>query len=144
MSRPRVPLILVVDDEREVREEVSRVLTAAGFECRCCGTAQSAIELAAVETPDMILADVNLDGHSGMEMCEQIKGGASRAEIPVMFLSEAQTPDVIRRRHAMGGTYYLRKPLDGDVLVGLIDSALWEPRDAAGPARRQPLATSPC
>jgi CheY-like chemotaxis protein len=44
-----------------------------------------------------------------------------------MFLSGAQIPDVIRRAHAAGGVYYLRKPFDPPVLLELVDKALWVP-----------------
>jgi CheY-like chemotaxis protein len=47
---------------------------------------------------------------------------------PVMFLSGTQVPDIIRRTHGAGGTYYLRKPFDGMVLLELIDKALASPR----------------
>jgi len=47
--------------------------------------------------------------------------------VPVMFLSGAQIPDIIRRSHAAGGTYYLRKPFDPEVLLELIQKALWMP-----------------
>jgi CheY-like chemotaxis protein len=48
-----------------------------------------------------------------------------------MFLSGAQIPDIIRRSHAAGGTYYLRKPFDPEVLVELVQKALWMPHLAS-------------
>ena len=137
------PLILVVDDEKEVLENVANVLTQAGFDCQCCSTAQAAIEFAAMHTPDMILSDINLGGHSGLEMCERIKEDEALKEVPVMFLSGAQIPDIIRRSHAVGGTYYLRKPFDPGVLVELVDKAMWMPQLAENRARSG-QATASC
>ncbi len=121
------PLILVVDDKADVLAEVAQILTAANFACRCCTTIEDA--MAAVEQcpPDLILSDVNLQGHSGLEMCERIKQNPALKGVPVMFLSGAQIPDIIRRTDVVGGTYYIRKPFDSGVLVELIDKALCAP-----------------
>ena len=130
------PLILVVDDEQEVLNEVAAVLSNAGFECRCCKTAAAAIEEANANSFDLIISDINLHGHSGLEMCEQIKQNQTLRDVPVMFLSGAQIPDIIRRSHAVGGAYYLRKPFDPEVLVELIDKALWMPHLVTNRASR--------
>jgi DNA-binding NarL/FixJ family response regulator len=50
------------------------------------------------------------------------------ANVPVMFLSRLQTPDIIRRHDALGVSYYLRKPVDPGVLRELVDNVVCEPR----------------
>ncbi len=131
------PMVLVVDDEPEVLEEVATVLKRANFDCECCTTAEAAIALAESSPPDLIISDINLQGHSGLEMCEEIKKREALADVPVMFLSGAQIPDIIRRSHAVGGTYYLRKPFDATVLVELVDKALWMPHLVSSHAGRR-------
>ncbi|MBN1588848.1 MAG: response regulator [Pirellulales bacterium] len=121
------PLILVVDDEAEVLGEVATALAGAGYVCHCCNNANDALQFADTHTPDLILSDINLDGHSGLEMCEQLKTKDNVKDVPIMFLSGAQIPDIIRRSHAVGGAYYLRKPFDPEVLLELVDKALWMP-----------------
>ena len=94
----------------------------------------SAVALLKTVSPDLIISDINLAGQSGLTLCERLKQDhASMADVPVMFLSGAQIPDIIRRAHAAGGTYYLRKPFDPQVLLELVDKALWMPH-LAGPA----------
>ncbi len=127
MDKTQQPLILVVDDETDVLGEVASVLGKSGYCCHCCGTSQAAIEFVASNHPDLIISDINLEGHSGLEMCERIKEDEALKDVPIMFLSGAQIPDIIRRSHAVGGTYYLRKPFDPEVLVELVDKALWMP-----------------
>ena len=78
-----------------------------------------------------------LHGQSGLDMCQRIRQSQALAEVPVMFLSAAQIPDIIRRTDALGGTYYLRRPFDPGVLVELIDKALRRPQLVAGGADRQ-------
>jgi len=126
MNEPveRKPLILVVDSQQEVLDAVAQVLPLTKFDCRCCNCAEVAIATAASTPPDLIISDINLHGHSGLQMCEQIKQHAALTDLPVMFLSGTQIPDIIRRSDADGGTYYLRKPLDPEVLTELVDRAL--------------------
>ncbi len=142
MSSQDQPLILVVDDEVSVLDSVAGVLAHVGYTCECCSTADAAIEFARANQLDLIISDINLDGHSGLEMCERIKEDQGLRDVPVMFLSGAQIPDIIRRSHAVGGTYYLRKPFDPEVLVELIDKALWMPHLAERKARQQQPAAS--
>jgi CheY-like chemotaxis protein len=118
------PLVLVIDDEREVLEQVTAVLSRANFACRCCTTADEAWAAAQANPPDLILCDVNLQGESGLTLYERIKQQPGLEAAPVMFLSGAQLPDVVRRSHPAGGVYCLRKPFSADVLVELIDQAL--------------------
>lgn len=121
------PLVLVIDDEREVLDEVTAVLSRANFACCCCTTSEEAMAAVQATPPDLILCDVNLQGESGLELCEQITRLPGREEVPVMFLSGAQLPDIIRRSFVSGGIYCLRKPFDPDVLVELIDQAIGVP-----------------
>ncbi len=121
------PLVLVVDDEQSVLDDVAAALGADGFRCMLCTCAADALERALAEPPELIISDINLHGHSGLEMCEEIKSHDALRDVPVMFLSGAQIPDIIRRSHAVGGTYYLRKPFDPEVLVELVHKALYMP-----------------
>ncbi|MDY0168003.1 MAG: response regulator [Thermoguttaceae bacterium] len=125
------PLVLVVDDEQSVLDEVAAALQADGFRCTLCTTPADALAKALAEPPELIISDINLHGHSGLEMCEEIKSHAELHDVPVMFLSGAQIPDIIRRSHAAGGTYYLRKPFDPEVLVELVHKALYMPHLAS-------------
>lgn len=118
------PLILLVDDDQEVLDEVASMLTASGFDCQCCATAESAIVAAETILPDLILSDTTLPGAAGVEMCHRIHQDPRLVNVPVMFLSSAQIPDIIRRSDGVRGAYYVRKPVAGEVLLELIDRAL--------------------
>lgn len=121
------PLVLVVDDEPIVLESVSSVLARNGYRCQSFTTAEEAIAFAKTIAVDLIISDINLGTVSGLEMCEQIREDENAKDTPVMFLSGAQIPDVVRRSHEVGGTYYLRKPFDPEVLIELVDKAMWMP-----------------
>jgi two-component system chemotaxis response regulator CheY len=118
---PQLPLVLLIDQTPEVLSSVSDLLIRAGYACHACASAETALAFTQVHSPDIILCDVSLHDGSGPELCQKIKEGASREYLPVMYFSGTQTPDIIRRS---GATYSLRKPLDPDVLLELIDQAL--------------------
>lgn len=122
------PLVLVVDEDRDVWNKVTAALPEAKFACRCCATAEEATTAAEATPPDLILCNVNLQGESGQETCQRIKRRPGLEGVPVMYLSGSQLPDIIRRSDPAGGMYCLRKPFDAHVLVELIDQALGVPQ----------------
>jgi two-component system chemotaxis response regulator CheY len=124
------PQVLLVDDEVEILHKTAAVLTAAGYRCQACTTPEAAVELALANPPDLILTDVSLGPVSGVQLCEEIRLLAGFHDVPVMFLSAAQTPDIIRRHNSVGAAYYLRKPIDPAVLVELIEHVVCVPQAA--------------
>ena len=122
--RRQQSLILVISAQAEVLDEVATILTGADLACRCCTTAEDAVTAAESSLPDLIISDINLHGHSGLDICQRIRQNEALTAVPVMFLSGGQTPDIIRRHDTLGCSYYLRRPFDPEVLVELIDTAL--------------------
>ena len=120
-------MVLVIDDDAEIVSNLTHVLTSAGYTVHCCRDGESALEAVHAMTPDLVISDINLAGHSGLALCERLQKEEGLAGVPVMFLSGAQIPDIIRRSRDAGGTYYLRKPFDPSVLLELVDKALWMP-----------------
>jgi CheY-like chemotaxis protein len=123
--------ILAIDDDPDILAELCQALCPCGYTCHTCPDGPTALAMAPRMRPDLIISDINIGGASGLELCEQLKQHPELCEVPVMFLSGAQVPDIIRRSHAAGGTYYLRKPFDPQVLIELVDKALWMPHVAA-------------
>ncbi len=124
--------ILAIDDDASVLADLAATLSGAGYTCHCCPDADAARVMATSIKPDLIISDINIGEQSGLELCEQLKQESGLADVPVMFLSGAQIPDIIRRSHAVGGTYYLRKPCDPQVLLELVDKAMWLPHLVGG------------
>jgi CheY-like chemotaxis protein len=116
--------ILAIADAPEVLEKITIALESDFF-CQCCSTAQEAFEAVRSSPPALILCDLHLRGESGQEIFEQVKGRPGMEDVPVMFLSGSQLPDVVRRSPAAGmGVYCLRKPFSPQVLLELVDQAL--------------------
>jgi len=131
--------VLLIENEPAVVSRLVEVLTTAGYVLHCCSTSGAALEVAARIKTSLIISETNLAGVSGVMLCEHIKQTPGMEDVPVMFLSATQVPDVIRRTQPLGGAYYLRKPFEPEVLLELIDRALHMPHAA----RRCPGAVMP-
>ena len=112
--------VLIIDDSLTVRQQVSAVLTAAGYEVveACDGLAG----LEAVRTHgevSMILCDVNMPRMDGLEFLEKFKGENSR-QTPVVMLTTNGTPDLIARAKRAGARGWIVKPFQPDLLVGAV------------------------
>ena len=127
-TMPQDPaVVLVIDGDPLTLTGVAAVLDMAGYECHCARDAAAAAKAVRSLPIDLIICDVNLEGESGLALVQSLREEHGKADVPVLFVSSAQLPDIIRRTHDAGGTYYLRKPFDPDVLIELVGKALWMP-----------------
>lgn len=120
--------VLIVDDEPVAIEPLIIRLRVHGFEVTATGFGREALTLARGFHPDVILLDICLPDIDGLEVCEYLAGDPATADIPVIILSGWETPDVVRRCRAVGGTYYLRKPYDTNVVLLLVSQAVADHR----------------
>ena len=129
MDAPKTgkPVILVVDPDALTLTAMAASLHLSGYECICAQDSEAALKAASSESLDLLICDLNVDGNQGLEVSLQIRNLPNMSDVPVMFVSAHQTPDIIRRTHDAGGAYYLRKPFDPEVMLELVDKALWMP-----------------
>ena len=121
------PRILIVDEDPRFLEEIIGMLSAAGFACQGCTTIEAATLAVETQRPNLILTALDVQGVSGMEICHYVRKNCDRTDLPVMFLSATQMPDIIRRRDDGHGIYHLRRRLKGHVLLDLIEKVLPAP-----------------
>ncbi len=86
------PLILVVDDEQDLREIMSIKLNASGFDTAAAGSAVEAVDVAKKMHPDLILMDIHMPGVSGTDAALQIKQDPETKDIKIAFLSNLKDP----------------------------------------------------
>ena len=120
-------VILIIDNDPIMLTGIAAVLNMSGYECHCARDAMAAEKAVRSLALDLVICDVDLGRTSGLELCSQLRQQAGMEEVPVMFISGNQSPDIVRRSHAAGGAYYLRKPFDPEVLIELVSKALWMP-----------------
>ena len=119
--------ILLIDTDPQAQSAAAKVLERAGHTVFQARDRAAALRIASGQALDLVICDVHLGGESGLEVCRELRRLPGMQDIPVMFVSGSQLPDIIRRSHDAGGAYYLRKPLDPEVLTDLVTKALWLP-----------------
>ena len=117
-------MILVVDDNDDIRRLTSLQLQSAGFDVREAASGSEALT-AAEDGPDLIILDVMLPDIDGFEVCRRLKAQGSTASIPVMHLSAAYrgTSDKVHGLEG-GADGYLTHPADPDELLATVRSLL--------------------
>lgn len=120
--------ILCVDNDVDTISSLAQSLLHAGFACECCHDADAARRSVQRQIPDLIITSVEIGSTSGFELFQQLQATIEHlAEVPMIFLADAGIPDVVRQAHEAGAAYYVSKPFDPNVLLELVDKALWMP-----------------
>ena len=114
--------VLVVDDEPEVRNIISRGLPRHDLPCSTAANAQEALAIATAEPPILAIVDIRMPGHDGIWLLEQYKERwPDMAVIMLTGVSEAQTAIQCLRR---GADDYLMKPIDLEELATVAQRAV--------------------
>ena len=121
------PVVLVIDSDPLTMTGIAAALHLSGYECHCARDREAAVKAGNALALDLIISDVQVGRDSGLEICAEIQASDRNRDVSLMFISAQQAPDIVRRSHADGGVYYLRKPFDPDVLLELVDRAMWMP-----------------
>ena len=113
--------ILVVDDDLDLLELVSRTLESAGFTIDAVTSGLEALEITrGAERPDIVVLDVQLPGMSGYEICREIRDQFGES-LPILFVSGFRTEALDRVAGLLvGADDYLVKPFAPDELIGRV------------------------
>ncbi|MCB1960496.1 MAG: sigma 54-interacting transcriptional regulator [Rhodocyclaceae bacterium] len=121
-SADPAPRLLVVDDDPDLLRLLSMRLQASGFRVSAVDSAEAALSMMAVLTPDLVISDVRLPGRDGLALFDDIR--ARHPGLPVILLTAHGTiPDAVEAT-ARGVFDYLTKPFDSRVLLGKVRQAL--------------------
>ena len=114
--------ILVVDDDAGLRRALRRVLVSHGFDVELADDGALALSRLRLRPFDLLVLDVMMPGHDGIEVCEQLRARGS--DLPVLMLTAR---DAVRDRVAgleAGADDYLVKPFANEELVARIRALL--------------------
>ncbi|KLI63850.1 sigma-54-dependent transcriptional regulator [Aurantiacibacter marinus] len=115
--------ILIVDDERDIRDLVAGVLSDEGYECRTSGDSESAIAMVDERRPSLVLLDVWLHGspRDGLEVLDAIK--AREPGLPVIIFSGHGNIDTAVSAVSRGAMDFIEKPFEAGKLLHLVERA---------------------
>ena len=118
----RIPQVLVVDDEPNIRELVQVALKFHGCSVTTAGTGKAALRHAESDRPDLIVLDVMLPDMDGFEVCRRLRAAGN--EVPVIFLTARDTSSDTVTGLALGGDDYVTKPFSVESLVARVRAVL--------------------
>jgi DNA-binding response OmpR family regulator len=122
VSQEPKSLVLVVDDNHDIRVSLSSFLEKKGYEVISAGSGEEAIIEVKNKMPSVVLLDVRMPGMDGLVVLRHIKT-ISKKTIVIM-LTAAEEDDIMEEAKKIGATDYLTKPCDLDFLESTISSAL--------------------
>src|ERR1700729_522957 len=118
----RVPQVLVVDDEPNIRELVQVALKFHGCSVIAAANGKDALRQAEASKPDLIVLDVMLPDMDGFEVCRRLR--ATGNEVPVIFLTARDPSSDPVTGLAIGGDDYVTKPFSVEALVARVRAVL--------------------
>ena len=131
-----VPMkVLVVDDERAVRESIRRALELEGYEIELAEDGRQALDrLESDSQPDAVVLDILMPGVDGLEVCRTLRRSGS--SIPVLMLTaRTQVEDRVEGLDA-GADDYLTKPFALEELLARLRALLRRTADGSGETLR--------
>ena len=102
--------VLVVDDERQIRDLLGEFLEQEGYEVLLASAGEEAIELAERKIPHAILLDVKMPGINGIEVCKRLKAEPRTQFIPVIMITGYVDNKMIAIES--GADDFVNKPID--------------------------------
>ena len=116
--------ILVVEDEKDIRELIRFHLEQEGFAVLEAGTGEDGLEVATRERPVLVLLDLMLPTLDGLEVCRRLRASTSTATLPIIMLT-AKAAEVDRVLGLeMGADDYITKPFSPRELVARVRAVL--------------------
>jgi two-component system, OmpR family, KDP operon response regulator KdpE len=120
-ERPRLPRVLVVEDEPDLREIAKIVLEEEGFAVVTASDGKAALEQVLSWKPDVVLLDMGLPVMNGEEFVEALR--AEMSEPPLLIVMSA-AGTISERAARLGATACVAKPFDLDDLSAAVRQAL--------------------
>lgn len=128
-STTRTPArILVVDDDRAIRDSLERLMQLEGHEVRCAPDGAAALEAVRTDTVDLVLLDLTMPGVDGLTVCRVLRAEGDRTPV-LMLTARTDTSDRVAGLDA-GADDYLPKPFDPEELLARVRALLRRARPA--------------
>ncbi len=118
------PVLLVVDDEPDMGEMLTRLLYHEGYLTDIVYSGKEAVEKVQAGNVDFVLLDIMMPGMNGIETLRQIK--AIRPETPVVMMTAYATLKTAQEAMNLGAYDYITKPFNLDCILDIIKQGLEE------------------
>lgn len=114
--------IYIVDDEAEVRDALTLLMSTADHKAQAFATAEAFQKGVDLTNPACVLLDVRLPGMNGLDLLEQLKRERKRAAV-IVITGHGDVPMAVRAMK-LGAFHFVQKPFDPEELLESVDEAL--------------------
>ena len=121
-SQPTPPLILIVDDNQDIRELLTQLLQAEGYITKAAINGDEMLQIMSEEKPDVILLDVMLPGRDGFDLCRQLCADPGMSPIIMVSAKDQEIDRVVGLE--LGADDYIVKPFGRRELIARIKAVL--------------------
>ncbi len=123
-AEPEPLRLLVVDDDEDNRQLLSRRLGGGRFLLETAADGETALALLAVRPFDLVLLDVVMPGLDGLQVLEKVRERWSESDLPVIMATARDAPGDVVRALGKGANDYVTKPFDFPVVLARIETQL--------------------
>ena len=116
--------ILVIEDNREIRENLAELLRLASYEVYETENGKQGMEMALKTRPDLVLCDIMMPVLDGYGVLLMLQKNPITANIPFIFLTAKSERMEVRKGMEMGADDYIIKPFDGTDVINAIEGRL--------------------
>jgi DNA-binding response OmpR family regulator len=119
-----VTVVLVADDDADIRDLVAFKLEQAGFEVIAVEDGHTALEQAQSRKPTLAVLDVSMPGLSGIDVCRMLRSEPATAGILIILLTARVQEQDVEGGFSAGADDYVTKPFSPRELVSRIQALL--------------------
>lgn len=116
--------ILIIEDDRDILDNIVDCLEAEGFEVVSAMSGNEGVSLVAITRPDLILCDRSMPDGDGDFVLASVRANPKFAQTPFIFITAKATKDELRDGMTQGADDYLTKPFTRTELLGAIYAQL--------------------
>ncbi len=113
--------IIIIEDDKEIREELKILLQNSGYEVEAISEFENLENKIIEEQAHLVLLDINLPGKSGFEICSKIR---AKSKIPIVFVTSRNSSMDELNGIMLGGDDYIEKPYNVPILLARIQNLL--------------------
>jgi len=124
------PLVLIVDDDENMRDALSDLLASADIDCRSHASTEELLAAGLPDRPSCLLLDLRLPGRSGLDLQAQL--GSLGERLPIIFMTGYGDVASCARAMKRGAVEFLTKPFSDDEMLEAVQLALHKDRERRG------------
>ncbi|MBO7550421.1 MAG: diguanylate cyclase [Fibrobacter sp.] len=113
--------ILIVDDNVEMLDKTSALLSHVGYSVVTCTSGEEALERLEHERVDLVLLDINMPSLNGFEVCLRIRQMYALDDLPIIFLTSREDSDSVTKGFHSGASDFISKSAIADILLARVN-----------------------